>query len=396
VARIGSTLDVRWPRRGAVCEVEIERFLAPQLRHHVTAAEQLPNNSEVSDWIKETYVALLQMTVSPKHEASIARLDRIRNEFEKAAKEFGAALVEGEMELETWKVQNSHLLATREALQQRISILSNEQRRERTSAEAVESKQKEELESALTLLALERQKVTEYADRLSALEESRRSAEATHAAAANEAVRVSSEHEALKRHISSISDEQRRDRADAEAEAARLKEELESALTLLALERQKVTEYADRLSALEESRRSAEATHAAAANEAVRVSSEHEALKRHISSISDEQRRDRADAEAEAARLKEELESALTLLALERQKVTEYADRLSALEESRRSAEATHAAAANEAVRVSSEHEALKRHISSISDEQRRDRADAEAEAARLKEELNNTLTLLS
>jgi hypothetical protein len=48
VATLGAGLGVSWPRRGAMAELEIERFLATQLRHHAIA----PNNwRQAAKWL---------------------------------------------------------------------------------------------------------------------------------------------------------------------------------------------------------------------------------------------------------------------------------------------------------------------------------------------------------
>jgi hypothetical protein len=129
VAVLGAGLGVSWPRRGALSELEIERFLATQLRHHAVAPEQLAAKAEVVDWVKDAYSALVQMSVAPEHMASMARLDRIGAEFEKASTAFGVALAEGETELAKREAENARLRAENIALQQRIAELSDKQQR---------------------------------------------------------------------------------------------------------------------------------------------------------------------------------------------------------------------------------------------------------------------------
>jgi hypothetical protein len=81
VATIGCGLGVSWPRRGASADLEIERFLTTRLRHHAMAPEQLAGSTEVVDWVKDAYVAFVQLSLTPEHSASLAWLDRIGAEF---------------------------------------------------------------------------------------------------------------------------------------------------------------------------------------------------------------------------------------------------------------------------------------------------------------------------
>jgi len=127
VATLGAGLGVSWPRRGALVELEIERVLATQLRHHSIAPEQLAAKGEVVDWVRDAYAGLVQMSVTPEHKASMARLDRIRAEFEKASTAFGLALAGAEAELAIREAETVQLRAENRALQQRIADLSDEQ-----------------------------------------------------------------------------------------------------------------------------------------------------------------------------------------------------------------------------------------------------------------------------
>jgi hypothetical protein len=82
----------------------------------------------VVDWVKDAYATLVQLSVTPEHKASMARLDRIGAAFEKASTAFGAALGETEVELAKRAAQNRRLHAENRSLQQRIADLSDGQR----------------------------------------------------------------------------------------------------------------------------------------------------------------------------------------------------------------------------------------------------------------------------
>ena len=55
--------------------------------------------AEIVDWVKDAYAALVQLSSTPEHQASKARLDRVGAEFDKASAAFGVALLESEQDL---------------------------------------------------------------------------------------------------------------------------------------------------------------------------------------------------------------------------------------------------------------------------------------------------------
>jgi hypothetical protein len=95
VARdIGRRLDLDWPRRSGLSE--IERFLSSSLRHHAYDSHALAENRHLSVWLERTYEALLRMVRNPIDRKSLAQLDAVSDEFERSAALFGAMLWEQE------------------------------------------------------------------------------------------------------------------------------------------------------------------------------------------------------------------------------------------------------------------------------------------------------------
>jgi hypothetical protein len=224
VASLGAGLGVSWPRRGAATDLEIEKFLATQLRHHVATPESLATKAEIVDWVKDAYAALVQLSLTPEHRASKARLDRVGAEFDKASAAFGVALAESERDIIQHEAESAELRTHAGALEQRV---------------AAAAKLTAELDSAGAALAAERQAAAEQAARLAAIERDRALAEAGHAEAVEEA---------------------RRSRAERDA----LKEVLEHAQRTLSSERQRAAEQADQFAELARERERAEASRAAA------------------------------------------------------------------------------------------------------------------------------------
>jgi hypothetical protein len=232
---VGSRLGVKWPILEDSGEAEIEKHLKIQLRHHVSSPEQLATRAEVIDWVKETYSLLVRLTVTPDHKASLTQLDRIRDEFERASRAFGTALVEGEMVLASREIELQNVASSRDALK-------DDQRRLSDVAESVAAKLREELESALAMHSTERQKAAGLADQLRHLEESRRTA-------AGEIQQLASERKTLQRQVSDLLHEQQRQQQNAAAAAAAATEALESAIAALESERRKSEQQGIQLAA---------------------------------------------------------------------------------------------------------------------------------------------------
>jgi hypothetical protein len=109
VRTISAKTGVHWPRRSDRSELEIDQFLADELRHHVADDAQLTARTDVADWIKETYRLLQHMAHEHETKDQFKRLDRIRSEFEKACATFGLVLA-AEAEQSAAQLQSAETL----------------------------------------------------------------------------------------------------------------------------------------------------------------------------------------------------------------------------------------------------------------------------------------------
>lgn len=57
---ISAGIDLSWPRSGHRAEVEIERVLSGEQRHHAFSTDELSVRAEVVEWVKETHSLLLE------------------------------------------------------------------------------------------------------------------------------------------------------------------------------------------------------------------------------------------------------------------------------------------------------------------------------------------------
>jgi glycosyltransferase involved in cell wall biosynthesis len=73
---------------------EINTFLSGGLRHHTPSQSDLVANRDVSNWLKDSYAALLRLVRDADEAAACATLDRVRDEFDAVAPMFAAASAE--------------------------------------------------------------------------------------------------------------------------------------------------------------------------------------------------------------------------------------------------------------------------------------------------------------
>jgi hypothetical protein len=204
IASLGAGLGVSWPRRSAATEIEIERFLAAELRHHVATPDALAARAEIVDWVKDTYTALVRLSQMPEHHPSRARLDRVRAEFDKASSVFGVALAETEHDIAQRESERAQLLSQATVLEQRVAAQSdvaiNQAAQLAAAIEEVRQSQAERdaqhrrhllieaelnnlrsvLHETQSSLSAERQKVAQQSDHIADLDRVRMVAEAKH------------------------------------------------------------------------------------------------------------------------------------------------------------------------------------------------------------------------
>jgi hypothetical protein len=125
ITSLSAGLGISWPRRSAATEIEIERFLATELRHHVATLDALAARAEIVDWVKDTYTAFVQLSQMPEHRPSKMRLDRVRAAFDKASSVFGVALAETEHDVAQRELERAQLLAHATALEQSVAAQSD-------------------------------------------------------------------------------------------------------------------------------------------------------------------------------------------------------------------------------------------------------------------------------
>jgi len=90
VGRAATELAIEWPEVETQPSAEIDSYLSRDLQHHAATVAELDGDPQVNGWVKEVYHALLHLERGESAEA-IAKLDRIKAEFEAQTAVFGDA-----------------------------------------------------------------------------------------------------------------------------------------------------------------------------------------------------------------------------------------------------------------------------------------------------------------
>jgi hypothetical protein len=89
MSRVAGQLGLQWPVSFESAKPEVERFLVPSLRHHHISMASLLEDPAISSWVKDTYRALVQLTLNPEDPAAMRSLDEVRKNLGTAAQAFG-------------------------------------------------------------------------------------------------------------------------------------------------------------------------------------------------------------------------------------------------------------------------------------------------------------------
>ncbi len=91
LTRIAEQLELTWPNGGESAFADIDELVSPDLRHHKASEADLVAHPAISELIRETYSAMLELGDEPGNNFILRRLDDLRARFELAAAIFGEA-----------------------------------------------------------------------------------------------------------------------------------------------------------------------------------------------------------------------------------------------------------------------------------------------------------------
>jgi GT2 family glycosyltransferase/glycosyltransferase involved in cell wall biosynthesis len=95
--RLETSLETRWPAMTDFSALEVDRFLARDLKHESVPEAELLTHPQLHAWVIDAYEALRELARNPASNSARATLDAVRERFDDAARFFGGALAEIEV-----------------------------------------------------------------------------------------------------------------------------------------------------------------------------------------------------------------------------------------------------------------------------------------------------------
>ncbi len=174
MARVANQTGVIWPRQTDWSNLEIEKFLTADLRHHVVSADDLALHPEVNEWVRDAFSALIALSSDPGCPNALTALDRVKGEFDKAASVFGGVFADFERELKSSRGDRDALSTQRDELVTQRDALSTQRDELVTQRDALSTQrdelvtQRDELVTQRDALFTQRDELVTQRDALSA------------------------------------------------------------------------------------------------------------------------------------------------------------------------------------------------------------------------------------
>lgn len=150
--RIATELGITWPMWSGDTELKVSDFLSNELRHHSESDESIAGDSEVAQWVRQTYEAVQQACVRPLEQATLDNLDRIRLDFNHGSAIYAPVVREHERRVEALYADMKAKLASNvEKCQSQAAMLAEAERKlsENAATLAEQSREAETLRGKL-------------------------------------------------------------------------------------------------------------------------------------------------------------------------------------------------------------------------------------------------------
>lgn len=181
--KVGTELGIAWPKRSDDTDLKISDFLTARLQHHKETDGAIAGDSELAEWVRQTYETMQRACDGPLEQVSLDNLDRIRREFNHSSALYGPVVREHEKRVEALyadvkaKLASSAELASGKGemltraerkLSEAVSALAqqdaeNQGLKQRLDAEEQSGKQQQKVEQQLRLNEAALRQATELA-----------------------------------------------------------------------------------------------------------------------------------------------------------------------------------------------------------------------------------------
>jgi hypothetical protein len=127
LARVGEQLGLVWPRWHERALAEVDQFVSADLRRHRASEADLRTHPAVSDLVRQTYAAMIDLVRDPEDTRALRKLDDLRTSFETAAAIFDCPMRDFDEEVRRIRSQAADEIARAEAM---IAGVADQDRRE--------------------------------------------------------------------------------------------------------------------------------------------------------------------------------------------------------------------------------------------------------------------------
>ena len=100
-SRLGSELEVAWPKRSTITDLEIESFIASSIRHHAQDDARVHHDPSISRWVKTAFEILDRWACGNVRKTDAAKLDSIRMAFDDSGQNFSRPIAIGRRATQT-------------------------------------------------------------------------------------------------------------------------------------------------------------------------------------------------------------------------------------------------------------------------------------------------------
>jgi glycosyltransferase involved in cell wall biosynthesis len=124
VARVGEHFGFRFPRRSHFAAAEIDDFVDPDLRHHISGRDELAARGEVGSWVTEAFHWAIEAAAGTP--VSTAPLDAIARELHQAELLYGPVLAAAELETRKRSERETEMARELKSLRSAVAELAHQ------------------------------------------------------------------------------------------------------------------------------------------------------------------------------------------------------------------------------------------------------------------------------
>ena len=119
--RLGSELEITWPRSSTIADLETESFIASSIRHHVQDDTSVHDDPSISRWVKKAFEILDRWARGNVRKTDADKLDAIRLAFNSSGPNFSRPIVIGRQAMQRNREYQAQIDALDQTALERIA-----------------------------------------------------------------------------------------------------------------------------------------------------------------------------------------------------------------------------------------------------------------------------------